>query len=141
MKKIIYILFPACFLLASCEDFLNRDPDAEVGSGDCFKDGASLLTYVNGFLNNYTPSSDDLGFGDGYCGHRGYRKVLHVPDKCLVDTRLADRMGDQQLDTDLQHQLLSSYTCGKQRGFREATYNHYEGTGALLARMAVFRDW
>ena len=66
MKKIIYILFPACFLLASCEDFLNRDPDAEVGSGDYFTDESSLLTYVNGFLNKYTPSSDDLGFGDGY---------------------------------------------------------------------------
>lgn len=30
MKKITYILLSACFLLTSCEDFLNRDPDAKI---------------------------------------------------------------------------------------------------------------
>ena len=30
MKKITYILLSACFLLKSCEDFLNWDPDAKV---------------------------------------------------------------------------------------------------------------
>lgn len=44
MKKITYILLSACFLLTSCEDFLNRDPDAKVGSGDYFTDeGLSLI--------------------------------------------------------------------------------------------------
>ena len=47
MKKITYILLSACFLLTSCEDFLNRDPDAKVGSGDYFTDEGSLLTYIN----------------------------------------------------------------------------------------------
>ena len=50
MKKITYILLSACFLLTSCEDFLNRDPDAKVGSGDYFTDEGSLLTYINGFI-------------------------------------------------------------------------------------------
>ena len=56
MKKITYILLSACFLLTSCEDFLNRDPDAKVGSGDYFTDEGSLLTYTNGFIQKYTPS-------------------------------------------------------------------------------------
>lgn len=66
MKKITYILLSACFLLTSCEDFLNRDPDAKVGSGDYFTDEGSLLTYINGFIQKYTPSAADLGYGDGY---------------------------------------------------------------------------
>ena len=66
MKKITYILLSACFLLTSCEDFLNRDPDAKVGSGDYFTDEGSLLTYTNGFIQKYTPSAADLGYGDGY---------------------------------------------------------------------------
>jgi len=49
-------LLSACFLLTSCEDFLNRDPDAKVGSGDYFTDEGSLLTYINGFIQKYTPS-------------------------------------------------------------------------------------
>ena len=59
MKKITYILLSACFLLTSCEDFLNRDPDAKVGSGDYFTDEGSLLTYINGFIQKYTPSAAD----------------------------------------------------------------------------------
>ena len=43
MKKITYILLSACFLLTSCEDFLNRDPDAKVGIN-----GMSLGGYVSG---------------------------------------------------------------------------------------------
>lgn len=56
MKKITYILLSACFLLTSCEDFLNRDPDAKVGSGDYFTDEGSLLTYINGFIQNTPPA-------------------------------------------------------------------------------------
>ena len=77
MKKITYILLSACFLLTSCEDFLNRDPDAKVGSGDYFTDEGSLLTYINGFIQKYTPSAAD------------------VPDQRFVDTRPAERLVDQ----------------------------------------------
>ena len=50
MKKTISILLSACIALTSCESFLDREPVAEVGSGDYFKDETSLLTYTNGFL-------------------------------------------------------------------------------------------
>ena len=66
MKKTISILLSACIALTSCESFLDREPVAEVGSGDYFKDETSLLTYTNGFLQKYTPGVEDLGYGDGY---------------------------------------------------------------------------
>jgi len=95
MKKITYILLSACFLLTSCEDFLNRDPDAKVGSGDYFTDEGSLLTYINGFIQKYTPSAADLGYGDGYSDIMATEKVVHVPDQRFVDTRPAERLVDQ----------------------------------------------
>lgn len=95
MKKITYILLSACFLLTSCEDFLNRDPDAKVGSGDYFTDEGSLLTYINGFIQKYTPSAADLELRRRILGHYGYRKVVHVPDQRFVDTRPAERLVDQ----------------------------------------------
>ena len=57
MKKTISILLSACIALTSCESFLDREPVAEVGSGDYFKDETSLLTYTNGFLQKYTPAT------------------------------------------------------------------------------------
>ena len=66
MKKTISILLAACAALTSCESFLDREPVAEVGSGDYFKDETSLITYTNGFLEKYTPSAETLGYGDGY---------------------------------------------------------------------------
>ncbi len=65
MKKIVYITLLACFTLVSCEDFLNREPIAEIGSGEYFKNESSLKTYTNGFLQSYVPSTKTLGFGDG----------------------------------------------------------------------------
>ena len=40
MKKTISILLAACAALTSCESFLDREPVAEVGSGDYFKVGS-----------------------------------------------------------------------------------------------------
>lgn len=67
MKKIFYFLSIASLGLASCSDFLNRDLVAEIGSEQYFKDESSLLTYTNGFLEEYTPDAAKLGYGDGYC--------------------------------------------------------------------------
>lgn len=66
MKKIVYMLILVCFASTSCENFLNREPIAEVGSGEYFKDETSLLTYTNGFLEKYTPKPSTLGYGDGF---------------------------------------------------------------------------
>ena len=92
MKKITYILLSACFLLTSCEDFLNRDPDAKVGSGDYFTDEGSLLTYINGFIQKYTPSAADLGYGDGYSDIMATEKSFTFLTNA---SRPAERLVDQ----------------------------------------------
>ena len=56
MKKIV-LLASAILLFASCNDFLQRDPDAQLNSETYFANETSLQTYINGFINSYTPTS------------------------------------------------------------------------------------
>lgn len=65
MKKIVYTAILACLTLASCEDFLDRQPIEQIGTDVYFKDEASLEKYTNGFINYYLPSATELTFGDG----------------------------------------------------------------------------
>ena len=41
MKRIIYAAL-ACLTFASCEDFLDKQPIAQIGTDEYFKDEASL---------------------------------------------------------------------------------------------------
>ena len=66
MKRIIYAAI-ACLTLASCEDFLDKQPIEKIGTDEYFKDEASLDKYANGFLNSYTPGSGAITRGDGNC--------------------------------------------------------------------------
>ena len=43
-------------MLASCSDFLQKNPIAQIGSEDYFTNETALKTYINGFINSYTPN-------------------------------------------------------------------------------------
>ena len=133
MKKITYILLSACFLLTSCEDFLNRDPDAKVGSGDYFTDEGSLLTYINGFIQKYTPSAADLGYGDGYSD-------IMATEKSFTFLTNASWTPDLQSGWSISN-WTPIYNINyflvhmrEAKGLSEATYNHYEGTALDITK-------
>ena len=65
MKKSI-ILLAGTLLLASCSDFLTRTPEASFNSETYFKNEGSLKTYINGFVQKYTPDALDICTGDAY---------------------------------------------------------------------------
>lgn len=138
MKKITYILLSACFLLTSCEDFLNRDPDAKVGSGDYFTDEGSLLTYINGFIQKYTPSAADLGYGDGYSD-------IMATEKSFTFLTNASWTPDLQSGWSISN-WTPIYNINyflvhmrEAKGLSEATYNHYEGTAVSGAHGSISR--
>lgn len=137
MKKITYILLSACFLLTSCEDFLNRDPDAKVGSGDYFTDEGSLLTYINGFIQKYTPSAADLGYGDGYSD-------IMATEKSFTFLTNASWTPDLQSGWSISN-WTPIYNINyflvhmrEAKGLSEATYNHYEGTARFWRAWQYF---
>lgn len=137
MKKITYILLSACFLLTSCEDFLNRDPDAKVGSGDYFTDEGSLLTYTNGFIQKYTPSAADLGYGDGYSD-------IMATEKSFTFLTNASWTPDLQSGWSISN-WTPIYNINyflvhmrEAKGLSEATYNHYEGTARFWRAWQYF---
>ena len=137
MKKITYILLSACFLLTSCEDFLNRDPDAKVGSGDYFTDEGSLLTYINGFIQKYTPSAADLGYGDGYSD-------IMATEKSFTFLTNASWTPDLQSGwsitnwTPIYNINYFLVHMREAKGLSEATYNHYEGTARFWRAWQYF---
>lgn len=65
MKKTL-ILLAGTMILASCSDFLTRTPEASFNSETYFKNEGSLKTYVNGFIQKYTPDALDICTGDAY---------------------------------------------------------------------------
>lgn len=137
MKKITYILLSACFLLTSCEDFLNRDPDAKVGSGDYFTDEGSLLTYINRFIQKYTPSAADLGYGDGYSD-------IMATEKSFTFLTNASWTPDLQSGWSISN-WTPIYNINyflvhmrEAKGLSEATYNHYEGTARFWRAWQYF---
>ncbi|MGN0188433.1 MAG: RagB/SusD family nutrient uptake outer membrane protein [Candidatus Cryptobacteroides sp.] len=65
MKKTI-LLLAGTLLLASCSDFLTRTPEAYFNSEKYFQNEGSLKSYVNGFVEKYTPEALDICTGDMY---------------------------------------------------------------------------
>ena len=123
MKKITYILLSACFLLTSCEDFLNRDPDAKVGSGDYFTDEGSLLTNIStGSSRNTTRRvrSRPGVTATAYCGH--YRATETVVRRYL-DQRFVELL-------DLQRRLVDQYTGTPIYNINYLPGAHARGAGA-----------
>lgn len=66
MKKIIYKFILAGFLLSivSCDDFLTKEPIAQLGADDFFTNEKSLELYANGFVQKMLPESETLFRGD-----------------------------------------------------------------------------
>lgn len=137
MKKITYILLSACFLLTSCEDFLNRGSRRQGrirGLLHGRRLSADLYQRVHPEIH---PQRSRPGLRRRILGHHGYRKVVHVPDQRFVDTRPAERLVDQYW-TPIYNINYFLVHMREAKGLSEATYNHYEGTARFWRAWQYF---
>ena len=129
MKKILYLLC-SCFavtLMASCEDFLDKQPIEQIGTDEYFKDEASLEKYTNGFLNSYTPSSGDVTRGDGNCDIIEVKQTSSYLYQPVWNSSLQGGWSNSTwnfvyyINTFLER-------MHEAQGVSEAAFAHYEGT-------------
>lgn len=67
MKKISFLYGAMLIVLAtSCEKFLTREPENEVGSINFMTKESDLELYANGFIQRHMPSEETLAWGDQY---------------------------------------------------------------------------
>ena len=137
MKKTLSILLSACIALTSCESFLDREPVAEVGSGDYFKDETSLLTYTNGFLQKYTPGVEDLGYGDGYSDIVATKQSFTFLTNAswTPDLQSGWSIGDWTPIYNINYFLAHMREA---QGLSEEVYAHYEGTARFWRAWQYF---
>lgn len=127
MKKTIYILLISCLGLVSCEDFLTRQPIAEIGTDDYFKNESSLLTYTNGFLQSYTPSAATLGYGDGFSDimATAASTTFLTSPSWTNEQQTGWSLGNWTPMSNINYFLVH---MRETPGVSEEVFNHYEGT-------------
>ncbi len=123
MKKIV-LLASAILLFASCNDFLQRDPDAQLNSETYFANETSLQTYINGFINSYTPTSA-LAREDGSDIIAVTRTAYYIDD-WNPNVQTGWSSSDWNAIYNINYFLVHLKDVP---GLSEATYNHYEATG------------
>ncbi len=70
MKKIIYALALAVVTLASCSDFLDKEPSNKLDANKFFANEGELELYANGLYVDMIPSAEDLtNSGSGTCDY------------------------------------------------------------------------
>ena len=122
MKKIV-LLASAILLFASCDDFLQRDPDAKLNSETYFANETSLKTYINGFIQSYTPSSA-LAREDGSDIIAVTRTAYYIDD-WNPDVQGGWSSGDWNAIYNINYFLAHFREVPN---LSEATYKHYEAT-------------
>ncbi len=126
MKRIIYAAI-ACLTLASCEDFLDKQPIEKIGTDEYFKDEASLDKYANGFLNSYTPGSGAITRGDGNCDIIEVRATSSYLYQPVWNPTL---QGGWSTGTWNFVYYINTFLerMREAKGVSEETFAHYEGT-------------
>lgn len=70
MKKIIYGLALATVTLASCSDFLDKEPSNKLDASKFFANESELALYANGLYVDMIPSAEELtNSGSGTCDY------------------------------------------------------------------------
>ena len=70
MKKIIYGLALAAVTLASCSDFLDKEPSNKLDASKFFANESELALYANGLYVDMIPSAEELtNSGSGTCDY------------------------------------------------------------------------
>ena len=83
MKKIIYGLALAAVTLASCSDFLDKEPSNKLDASKFFANESELALYANGLYVDMIPSAEELtNSGSGTCDYLATSTIssLLMPD-------------------------------------------------------------
>lgn len=128
--KIYGLIGLAACLMASCDDFLNTNPENSVSANEFMTSAKDLELYSNGFLQKLLPSEEDIAWGgDQYA------------DYCATNTSTPFLIGNSWDDT--QQGGWGTGDWGKLRQINyfldnlpkakgkvsDADYLHYEGVG------------
>ena len=128
MKTKKYIVMALCaFSLMSCEDFLNCEPQNEVSSDAFMTSEGDVKLYLNGFLQNFLPSEEDIAWaGDqyaDYCATRSSTTFLKG------DTWDASQQGGWSWEDLRQVNYFLDNLPSVKDKVSETAYLHYEGVG------------
>ena len=132
MKKIV-LLASAILLFVSCDDFLQRDPDAKLNSETYFANETSLKTYINGFIQSYTPS-ESIAREDGSDIIANTRTAYYI-DEWNPNMQGGWSSGDWNAIYNINYFLVHFREVP---GLSEATYNHYEATARFWRALQYF---
>ncbi|MFC7525223.1 RagB/SusD family nutrient uptake outer membrane protein [Parapedobacter sp. GCM10030251] len=131
MKR-VYILAAGLFLLSSCEKFLTRNPENEIGSGEFMQTENDLVLYTNGFLQRHMPDEETLAWGDQYADNIATRTSTQflIGDNWGPDEQGGWSSGASGTWSELRNvnYFLDNLPKAKDN-VSDETYRHYEGVG------------
>ncbi len=134
MRRVYILATSACVLasLASCEKFLSRDPENQIGSVEFMKTESDLAIYANGFIQRRMPDEETLAWGDQYSDNIATRSSTTF---LIGNNWTADEQGGWGAGATGKWAELrdANYFLGNlpkaKENVSDATYRHYEGVG------------
>jgi len=132
MKKIFFLYSIALVSLTSCEKFLTREPENEVGSINFMTKENDLVLYANGFIQRHMPSEETLAWGDQYSDITATRSSTPflIGDNWTADEQGGWSGGSSGTWSKLRNinYFLNNLPKAK-TNVPDDVYKHYEGVG------------
>lgn len=134
MKKRLYIYGALAVLLSttSCEKFLTREPENEIGSINFLTKESDLALYANGFIQRHMPDEETLAWGDQYSDITATRAstAFLIGDTWNADQQGGWSGGSSGTWSKLRNVNYFLQNLPKAKGnVSDEVYRHYEGVG------------
>lgn len=137
MKKIFLYTTFFSVILTSCEKFLDRDPENEIGSTEFMTSENDLNLYANGFIQRLMPSFENLAWGDQYSDIA----TRSSTDFLIGDNWSADLQGGWSISKWGELRDINWYLdhlAKAENNVSEDVYNHYYGVGRFWRAFFYF---
>lgn len=133
MKKIFFLYGVLLVgVTTSCEKFLTREPENEIGSINFMTKEADLELYANGFIQRHMPSEETLAWGDQYSDITATRTstAFLIRDTWTPDLQGGWSGGSSGTWSELRNVNYFLDNLPKARAnVSDEVYRHYEGVG------------